>query len=342
MKKKIRRIAIFLCLALLGASLSGCLVPRGNGDWTNVPTEAPETEPPTVLPETDPPTVEPETDPPTEAPQTEPPTDPPETDPQTDPPETEPPVITKTEVRLDPSWQFAGFSVIHSGAAVLYRTNRSNGIVIGVNAGHGTRGGEKQKTYCHPDKTPKVTGGTTAAGATMAFAVSGGMTFRDGTEERTVTLQTARILRDKLLEAGFDVLMLRDDTDVQLDNVARTVICNNMADCHISLHWDSDSKNFDKGVYYMSVPDGLKVLQNVEYHWEVSESLGERLLDGLRKKDVLIYKTGSADMDLTQTAYSWVPSVDIELGNQCSDHSDQRLEEIAEGLLLGIRAYFRK
>lgn len=39
----------------------------------------------------------------------------------------------------------------------------------------------------------------------------------------------AQILRDKLLASGYDVLMLRDGEDVQLDNVARTVICNNVA-----------------------------------------------------------------------------------------------------------------
>ena len=48
----------------------------------------------------------------------------------------------------------------------------------------------------------------------------------------------AQILKDKLLAAGYDVLMVRDVSDVQLDNVARTVICNNAADCHIALHWD--------------------------------------------------------------------------------------------------------
>lgn len=31
-----------------------------------------------------------------------------------------------------------------------------------VNAGHGTKGGESVKTYCHPDKSAKVTGGSTA------------------------------------------------------------------------------------------------------------------------------------------------------------------------------------
>lgn len=47
--------------------------------------------------------------------------------------------------------------------------------------------------------------------------------------------------------------MIRESDDVQLDNVARTVIANNAADCHIALHWDSTSSN--KGAFYMSVPN---------------------------------------------------------------------------------------
>ena len=46
------------------------------------------------------------------------------------------------------------------------------------------------------------------------------------------------------------------------------------------------------------------------------------------------------DIDLTQTSYSTVPSVDIELGNQCSDHSEAMLRKQAEGLLKGINKYF--
>ena len=71
----------------------------------------------------------------------------------------------------------------------------------------------------------------------MAVAVSGGMTFADGTAEAKVTLQMAKILKDRLLAEGYDVLMLRDGDDVQLDNVARSVLANRYADCHISLHW---------------------------------------------------------------------------------------------------------
>ena len=63
-----------------------------------------------------------------------------------------------------------------------------------------------------------------------------------------MTLRMAQILKERLLAEGYDVLMLRDGEDVQLDNIARTVLANNYADCHISLHWDSTSS--DKGCFF--------------------------------------------------------------------------------------------
>ncbi len=116
------------------------------------------------------------------------------------------------QITLDPDWEYADHSKINTGAAVLYRAPEESGrkgIIVGVNAGHGTAGGAQVKTLCHPDGSAKTTGGSTAAGATEAAAVSGGMTFQDGTPERTVTLRMAQILRDKLLASGYDVLMLR-------------------------------------------------------------------------------------------------------------------------------------
>ena len=126
------------------------------------------------------------------------------------------------EVGLNMDWKYASMSKINSGKAVLYRSESSarKNKVVCVNAGHGTKGGSSVKTQCHPDGTPKVTSGTTSAGATTAVAVSGGMTFADGTPEAKVTLSMARVLKDKLLARGYDVLMIRESDDVQLDNVA--------------------------------------------------------------------------------------------------------------------------
>ena len=250
------------------------------------------------------------------------------------------------QITLDSTWEYADHSKINTGAAVLYPAPEESGrkgIVIGVNAGHGTAGGVNVKTLCHPDGSAKVTGGSTAAGATEAAAVSGGMTFQDGTPEREVTLRMAQILRDKLLSSGYDVLMLRDSEDVQLDNVARTVICNNVADCHIALHWDSgDGKNYDKGCFYISVPEALKTMEPVASHWQQHDTLGTDLVEGLREQGAMIYGKGNMSIDLTQTSYSTIPSVDMELGNAYSDHSDEVLEQLATGLLAGINTYFEQ
>lgn len=246
------------------------------------------------------------------------------------------------DVSLDPNDTYASFAEINSGKAVYYQTNsadRKNKTVC-VNAGHGTKGGSSVKTLCHPDGTAKVTSGTTAAGAVYAAAVSSGMTFSDGTPESTVTLAMAKILRDELLKEGYDVLMIREETDVQLDNIARTVIANNNADCHIALHWDSTVS--DKGSFYMSVPNvaSYRAMEPVASSWESHHRLGNCLIEGLRDKGNKIFSSGEMAMDLTQTSYSTIPSVDIELGDKASSHSDETLRKLAAGLIAGINKFF--
>lgn len=247
-----------------------------------------------------------------------------------------------TEIGMNSSYRFSEFSKINSGKAILYKStsaNRKNKI-IAVNAGHGTQGGGSVKTLCHPDGTPKVTGGTTGAGATTAVAVSSGMTFNDGTAESKVTLSMAKLLKDRLLAEGYDVLMLRDSDDVQLDNIARTVIANNNADCHISLHWDSTATN--KGCFYMSVPGNAsyRAMEPVASHWQQHNKLGDSLVAGLKGAGNKIFSGGSMEMDLTQTSYSTIPSIDIELGDKAFSHSDETLNKLADGLIAGINSFF--
>ena len=50
------------------------------------------------------------------------------------------------QITLDSTWEYADHSKINTGAAVLYPASEESGrkgIVIGVNAGHGTAGGAK-------------------------------------------------------------------------------------------------------------------------------------------------------------------------------------------------------
>ena len=250
---------------------------------------------------------------------------------------------TPESVYLDPEWEWSSLSEINDGCAVLYfAPAERKDIVIGVNAGHGTIGGEYVKTYCHPDKTPKLTNGTNPAGSLKATAISAGMILNDGTYEADVALKCAQILRDELLENGYDVLMLRDSEDVQLDNVARTVIANNTADCLISLHWDGDGLNYDKGCFYPAVPDEIKDMEPVATHWQEHDKLGEALMEGLRDKGCKIYQGRIDPLELTQTCYSTIPAALVELGNASSDHDDDALELLTDGLLDGIENYYQK
>ena len=244
-------------------------------------------------------------------------------------------------ILLSPDWEYADFSVISSGGALLYHAKENrNGIIIGVNAGHGTEGGPDAFTYCHPDKSPKMITGSTEKGAIQSKAVSEGMTFNNGESEANANLKVALRLKEKLLADGFDVLMLRDGNDVQLDNVARTIICNNIADCHIAIHFDQDDFSYDKGCFYISVPDALKSMEPVASNWQDCDALGQVLIDGLAEKGIAVYGDGNNAIDLTQTSFSTIPSVVIELGNQCTNLDEELIDRYAEGLLIGIRVFF--
>lgn len=245
-------------------------------------------------------------------------------------------------IKWNEKWEYASFSKIHSDTVNLYHSNSKNrnGIVVAVNAGHGTIGGNNIKTLCHPDGSPKVTGGSTAEGEVYATAISSGTTFIDGTEESQATLSIAMIIKDKLLERGYDVLMLREDDDCQLDNVARTVFANENADCHISLHYDSTDN--DKGFFYISVPDveSYRNMDPVSKYWKEHLNLGDSILDGALEHDIKIFNDGSLPIDLTQTSYSMIPSVDLELGDRASDTSEDRQTVIAAGIVDGVEKYY--
>ena len=106
------------------------------------------------------------------------------------------------------------------------------------------------------------------------------------------------------------------------------------------IHWDSTEK--DKGAFYMSVPNvaSYRSMEPVASNWQKHNALGESLVAGLKNAGVKIFSSGAMEMDLTQTSFSTIPSIDIELGDKKSDHSDAVLNQLADGLLDGINRYF--
>lgn len=257
-------------------------------------------------------------------------------------PEPEPePIPEDVMLYLDPDWEYADYIAVANDGAMLYHAqeNRKN-IIVAVDAGHGTTGASGKKLYCHPDKSLKTTGGSTAKGALEANAQGSGMTFNNGYTEREANLKVSLAFMERLLAEGYDVIMLRETDRVELDLLARTLIANHYADCHISIHYDGDGCDYDKGAYYVAVPDGIKEMPPVDGMWEEDDRLGACLIDGLEEAGRVIYPNRFGKIDLIQTSYSTIPSVDLELGNQCSVVDDEAVAQIVDGLIIGVDTFF--
>lgn len=253
---------------------------------------------------------------------------------------------TTEKIYVDFTAPYATYSIINNGYAVLYKlkknetTNYKN-KTIAVNAGHGTKGGATIKTFAHPDFSPKVTGGANAEGSILAAAVSSGMTFINGMTEANANLVVAYALKDKLLDAGYSVLMIRENDDCRLDNIARTVIANENSDAHISIHFDSTSS--DKGIFYI-VPYNNQNYLNMEplkSNAKNIKALGNSVIKAFKEMGEKVWKdSGTLQGDLTQLSFSTNASIDIELGDRKTELTKEKAETFAEGIKRGIDLYF--
>lgn len=253
---------------------------------------------------------------------------------------------TTKKIYIDFAAPYATYSIINDGYAVLYKVDRGKvanykNKTVAVNAGHGTKGGANVKTFSHPDFSPKYTGGSTAAGSVLSAAVSAGMTFENGMTEANANLVIAYALKDKLLADGYSVLMIREDDDCRLDNIARTVIANENADAHIAIHFDST--NTDKGIFYIVPYNDARYLnmEPLKSNVQNIKKLGDSVISAFREMGEKIWKDkGTLQGDLTQLSFSTNASIDIELGDRKTVLTMEKAETFAEGIKRGVDKYF--
>lgn len=249
------------------------------------------------------------------------------------------------KIQWNKRWKYANESLTNSGSAALFyakTSSKKKNITVCVNAGHGCARGAGLKTKCHPDGTPKVTGGSTSSGSVYASSINGGTSLLNGYSEAAMNLKVAKAVKAKLLAEGYNVLMIRQEGNVNLDNIARTVVANNCADCHISIHFDSSTNG--KGAFAITVPNvvSYRNMEPVKMNWKKHNKLGTNLIGGMRKSGVGIFGNGTMALDLTQTSYSTVPSVDLEVGDRSFSGSFTEINKIAKGIVEGVNTYFNK
>ncbi|MDO5486193.1 MAG: N-acetylmuramoyl-L-alanine amidase [Sarcina sp.] len=179
------------------------------------------------------------------------------------------------------------------------------------------------------------------------FKVSGGTTgTATGVPEYKLTLDIGLQLRDKLLERGYRVIMVRDTNDVDISNSERAEIANEAdADVFIRLHANGSPDS--------SVTGAMTICQTPvnPYNgdiYEQSRALSENILDSY------IYKTGINRQNVwetdTMSGINWskVPATILEMGfmsNTGEDRSmqdDDMQQKMVEGIADGIDEYMKQ
>ncbi|MED4224797.1 N-acetylmuramoyl-L-alanine amidase [Neobacillus cucumis] len=162
-----------------------------------------------------------------------------------------------------------------------------------------------------------------------------GATSYVGTHEKTLTLETAKIVEQKLEKAGANVIMTRsDDTFIPLEQ--RAAIANqNHADAFISFHYNCSN---DPSVHGIT---------DFYYNKSKDSDLASDILNEVIKITNL-NNLGMRFDNLSVLRNNLRPSTLIELGFLSSKQDDPIVEssayreEVAQGVYLGLLDYFSK
>lgn len=172
---------------------------------------------------------------------------------------------------------------------------------------------------------------------------TGAVSVCSGMVEHEWTLKVARVLKDMLLERGYDVYMVRDTDEWKefpYNNGERTLAANAVeCDILVAIHWDSFDQS-DVDGYHTIYKGGTKT-PNYRLAKAVSDSYGEAI-DGAISK----YANPISRNDLWQLNTATMPAIIIECGfaSNPSDaawlENEDNYEIIAEGIADGIDDYF--
>lgn len=165
-------------------------------------------------------------------------------------------------------------------------------------------------------------------------------------EEYVLTLEVSLILKNRLEAQGYQVVLTRQDHDIDLSNKERAMIANDAsADLFIRIHADQNISNTLKGISILSPSKDNPYTESI---YQESSQLAELVLEAM------LAKTGAHDMginyrdDISGFNWSKVPVILVELGFMSNPEEDIKLSEksyqdkLVEGMVEGINNYFKK
>lgn len=203
--------------------------------------------------------------------------------------------------------------------------------IVGIDAGH-----QKYANYeLEPigpgssQKKIKVAGGTRGVST--------------GKSEGTLNLEIALKLKDKLIDKGYKVVMVREKADVNISNSERAKKLNKKCDISIRIHADGSENSSINGVSLLYPPSSNPYIGELSGK---SYNLASCILDKYCEETGLKNNGLKARNDLTGFNFSTIPVALIEMGYMTNYSEDEFMssssgqKKMVDGIALGVEKYY--